>query len=443
MFFEISSSLFMGGLVGYTYVQQSGHVSDAAKIQRICANAGLTVKEGKKTRTMHLLRKTRKSWGVEYAYRIPLGLSLEDYEKKRHVLQDGVNNKYALFDVTLDEIKQLRPNKRILQQIKELLRKDVRKELELSYDGVLKIRVYNERLTEHFEYGDELLSKCGGWRVPVGMSRDGLLWNDFEKYPHMIVAGATDKGKSVFLKNVITTLIDRQPANVSFSLIDLKDGLSFARYRDCSQVRHNAKTPAEAVETLRKIQRDMKAKNDRLYAQGYEDIKEAGDPERHFVIIDEAAELSSVGETDKETKKLLVEAESIVKDIGRRGRAAGYRLVYATQYPTNETLPSQVRQNISARMCFKLETNRASLAALDESGAEDLPATRGRAIYRNADGKTIVQTPYISNDYIAEKIAPHVNIRGRERAANGTDEGIAKNRARGGDTLIVEETELS
>ncbi|WP_240375415.1 FtsK/SpoIIIE domain-containing protein [Bacillus piscicola] len=443
MLFEVSSSLLMGGLVGYTYLQQSGTTSDAAKIQRICANSGLTVKEGGKTRTMQLLRKTRREWGVEYAYRIPLGLSVKDFENKIHVIQDGLNNKYAIFDITLADIKKLRPNKRIIQQIKQLLRKEVHKEIELTYDGLLKIRVYNDRLTEYVKYDDNLLAKCKGWQVPAGVSRHGWLFHDFEQFPHMIVAGATDKGKSVFLKNVITTLIDRKPDDVSFSLIDLKGGLAFARYRDCAQVRCVAKSPIEAVEALRNLQQSMNDKLDYLLEKGYEDMKEAKEDARNFIVIDEAADLSSFGETDKEMKKALVEAESIIKDIGRRGRAAGYRLIYATQYPTNETLPSQVRQNVSARVCFKLETARASMAVLDETGAEELPATKGRAIYRTADGQTTIQTPYISNDYIQRKIEPHINIRAREESQDGVNKGTATDRTGRGDSLIIEETELS
>ncbi|PFC87093.1 cell division protein FtsK, partial [Bacillus cereus] len=71
------------------------------------------------------------------------------------------------------------------------------------------------------------------------------------------------------------------------------------------------------------------------------------------------------------------ECQDIIVDIGRRGRAAGFRLIYATQYPTNSAMPSQLRQNIGARVCFRLQTEAGSRAVLDEGGAESLPNIKG------------------------------------------------------------------
>ncbi|RSL29057.1 cell division protein FtsK [Salibacterium salarium] len=454
MIIELGSTLIMGGVAAFAQTKGSGglSLSDHEKIRRIFANCNLVVREGGQTKTIRIHARRRIKDGMEYVYQLPLGLSYERVRECLPVIQDGLNTKQTLDVVDFEALRDLRLDRTILRQLQALIRRERhRKEVTADFDGMLRLRVHNRPLTEFYEYDDELLAKCNGWQVPVGMARDGLLWNDFEKYPHIIVAGATDKGKSVFLKNVITTIIGNKPTDASFTLIDLKDGMGFARFQDCTQVFGDvAKDPTEAVEALRKVKQYVTAKNEKHRGNGYEDVKEAGDPARHFVIIDEAAELSSAGETDKETKKALVEAESLIKYIGRCGRSAGVRLVYATQYPTNETLPSQVRQNISARVCFKLETNRASLAALDESGAEDLPATKGRAIYRNADGKTIVQTPYIDNQYIAEKITPHVNIRARnnqtegERANGGSsDQRNSAARTGGTHTIQFEETRLS
>jgi DNA segregation ATPase FtsK/SpoIIIE, S-DNA-T family len=133
--------------------------------------------------------------------------------------------------------------------------------------------------------------------------------------------------------------------------------------------------------------------------------------------------------------------EAIITDIARRGRAAGFRLVYATQYPTNETLKSQVRQNIGARVCFRLETSAASLAVLDETGAEELPLIPGRAIYRT-DTKTILQAPYIENGYIREAIEPHIVIRARESEVNTSVESGTKGATPRKRTLNVEETDV-
>ncbi|MBO1582990.1 FtsK/SpoIIIE domain-containing protein [Bacillus sp. XF8] len=404
MVFEIVSSVAVGGAIIFSKMHQKGATNDAAKIQRICANCGLKVKEGKDTKTIQLLRKTRNEWGVEYAYRIPLGLSFSDFKQKMQHLEDGLNHKSKVYDFKISDFKSLRIRKDFLKQIQNIIskKKCVRKEIELSYDGLLKIRVYEKGIPDFVKFEEDMMKQCRGWEVPIGYTRDGLVKHDFDKIAHMISAGMTDMGKSNVLKLIITSLIRNQPDNTKLFLIDLKGGLSFNRYRFLNQVESIAKNPDEALETLRELQTKLNERNEYLLEKGYEDIKEEGDPVRYFVIVDEAADMTP-----------YQECKEIIVDIGRRGRAAGFRLVYATQYPTNEALPSQLRQNIGARVCFRLQTEAGSRAVLDEGGAETLPNIKGRAIYQTNE-KKVLQTVYIDNKKIDNIIKPHINIRARK-----------------------------
>lgn len=404
LIFELISSAAVGSAILLSKMHQKGATNDAAKIQRICANCGLKIKEGKDTKTIQLLRKTRNEWGMEYAYRIPLGLSFSDFEQKMQHLEDGLNHKSKVYDFKLSDFKTLRLRKDILKQIQNIINKKkcVRKEIELSYDGLLKIRVYEKGMPDFVKFEEEMMKQCRGWEVPIGYTRDGLVKHDFDKIAHMISAGMTDMGKSNVLKLIITSLVRNQPENTKLFLIDLKGGLSFNRYRFLNQVESYAKNPQEALDTLRKLQKELNDRNEYLLEKGYEDVKEANDPTRYFVIVDEAADLS----TYKECQEIIV-------DIGRRGRAAGMRLLYATQYPTNEAIPSQLRQNIGARVCFRLQFEAGSRAVLDEAGAEKLPNIQGRAIYQTHE-KTILQTVYINNKKIDNIIKPHINIRARK-----------------------------
>jgi hypothetical protein len=429
MFFSILSSIAVGGLVFYSHLNKTGNINDAAKIQRIAKNCDLFIKEDKDIKTIQLYRRHNHKWGTEYVYRIPLGLSFKDFEKKIDQFQDGINNKKNIID--FNDLKRIDFKKEIVPQIKKMANKTLSKEIHMKYDGMLRISVYDESLTERFPYDEKLLSSCKGWKVPVGISREGVIKHDTEKIPHFIVAGGTDKGKSVFLKVLITTLIHNKPKDVNFYLIDLKGGLEFSKYKNLKQVHFFAKDAVEALLTLEKVKQDMNKMMDYLLNKGFSDVKEAGIKKRHFVVVDEAAEISSSGEVDKEIKKIKIQCENIITDIARRGRAAGFRLIYATQYPTNETLRSQVRQNIGARLCFPLETSAASLAVLDEKGAEDLPLIKGRAIYKT-DRKVIVQAPLIEKELIDKTINPYMvrreKIEPRERK---------KARA---NTLVIEET---
>lgn len=431
MIFELVSSAAVGGVVFLSKMHQKGATNDASKIQRICANCGLKVKEGKETRTIQLLRKTRNEWGVEYAYRIPLGLSFSDFEQKMQHLEDGLNHKSKVYDFKLQDFKSLRLRKDILKQIQNVISKKklIRKEIELFYDGLLKIRVYEKGIPDFVKFEEEMMKQCKGWEVPIGYTREGLVKHDFDQLSHMISAGMTDMGKSNVLKLIITSLVRNQSENIKLFLIDLKGGLSFNRYRFLNQVESIAKNPEETLKTLRELQDKLNARNEYLLEKGYEDIKEAGDPLRYFVIVDEAADIAP-----------YQECQDIIVDIGRRGRAAGFRLIYATQYPTNSAMPSQLRQNIGARVCFRLQTEAGSRAVLDEGGAESLPNIKGRAIYQTNE-KKVLQTVYIDNKQIDNIIKPHINIRARKEHENAkvSNEGSANGKY----TLELEETRLS
>ncbi|MCI3925162.1 cell division protein FtsK [Paenibacillus sp. TRM 82003] len=403
----------------------------------MATTCGLSVNEGGKLRTIHLLRRTRHSWGTEYVFRIPLGLAFDDFVRKRQHLEDGLNHRRALFDLTLDDLRTLRLGPDLLKQIRELLNGPKhRKEILMDYDGTLRIRIYRTPIPTLVPFDDTSLANCTGWRVLIGESREGTIRHDFEQIPHIVVAGMTRYGKSVFLKSVITTLTDRQPASVRFTLIDLKGGLAFNRYRDLQQVAGIAADVPESLQELRQIAADMKARQAEYRARGFEDVREAGTKERHFIVLDEGAELASAGEVDPAVKKMKIECESIIAEIARIGGGLGYRLIFATQYPTGDTLPRQVKQNCDARLCFRLPTETASRVVLDEGGAEELPLIKGRAIYRT-DRKHIVQTPYIENEFIDRVIRPHITIRSRKEGADapGAEEAPTGRSY----TLVVEE----
>lgn len=440
MILEIIGSTFMCGVLTYTFLDKHG-TTEASKIQRIANNCGLNVREGGKTQTIHLLRRKKHFWGVEYVYRIPLGLSFEDIQKKKQHIEDGLNHKRGLFDITLDDIKTLRLRGDIVKQIRALMNGvKHRKEVLMEYDGTLKIRVYKEPLSDMIPFDESTLGKCSGWKICVGVSREGIIYHDFDKIPHMVVAGTTRYGKSVFLKNVITTLIHSQPAAVRFTLIDLKGGLAFNRFASVRQVGAVAKDVDESLEALRNLHAEMQKRQTDFLKKGYEDIKEARMKQRNFIVIDEAAELASAGVADKDDKKKRIECERIISEIARIGGGLGYRLIFATQYPTADTLPRQVKQNCDARLCFRLQTDIASQVVLDENGAEALPLIKGRAIYRT-DRKQIVQTPFIENEFIDRTIRPHITIKPRKEETKHDLNGNStkENPAGRSYSLVIEE----
>ncbi|MBD7966265.1 FtsK/SpoIIIE domain-containing protein [Fictibacillus norfolkensis] len=385
MIFSIASSLLLGGVAGYGYLKTNGVTNDADKIQRIFANAGWTKKEDGETKTIRLRRRRKIENGMEYVYQLPLGFDRKKVDTD--VLADGLNTKKIAFDIT-----KVKFNKDILKQIKQLKGVKANKQVELDFDGMLKIRVYENDLGKE-EWSDGLLK--GGWKVPVGKTQQGkMIYHDFDNRKHLIVAGATGFGKSVAMKMMITSLIMNKPDDVTFSLIDLKGGPAFARFKKAKQVTEFGTDNTEALEIIQKVKERMDDDYRKIVEGGFEDVIEAGLTKRHFIIVDEAADLSE----SKESLRLLT-------DIVRKGRGAGYYVIYATQYPTAEAIPMQIKRNIPARLCYVVDSSTASTVVLDGAGAESLPEIPGRGIYKNVK-QIILQTPFMSNEQIKERIKP-------------------------------------
>jgi DNA segregation ATPase FtsK/SpoIIIE, S-DNA-T family len=436
MIFETVSTVLFGGMALKAYLNKSGGTNDSDKINKIFTLSGLNVKDGKNTFTAQLVKKNVKPWGMEYKYRIPLGRSFKDYEAKQEALHDGLNNKRQ--KIALKDLRELQLSRNIIQDIKELSQNKLSqsKEIELSYDGLLVVRVYNEPLPKRVEF-----EVSENWKVFMGVTRNNnkAITLDFEEIPHLAFGGATRYGKSNFLNCIITALIQQQPDNVRFHLVDLKGGVELCDYENIKQTHSIAYEPEEALETLKQAYELMRETQKKLRKLGKKNVQEAGIKERHFVIIDEVGELNPDEAVSKEDKKLKQECQKYMSQIARLGAGLGFRQLLATQYGTGDVIPRQCKQNSDGKVCFRVQSEVASRVVLDQGGAEHLPKIKGRAILQTADERTIVQTPLINSQVIEQAIAPYI-VERKVKKVEQTIQSQPKTRAH---SVEFEETGLS
>lgn len=430
MLFEVITTTVMGGIALKAYVKKQGlATNDSGKIQRIMSLSGLNVKDGKDTLSTQLIRKKHYDWGWEYAYRIPLGRSFDDYLAKQRVLEDGLNNRRQR--ITLTDLKALQLDGNLFTSLKTLHKRKLteHKEVEVSFDGLLKIRVYDEPLPTQVPF-----VQGADWRVPVGITRDknAFRYHDFEQIPHMVLGGATRYGKSNFINAMITSLIRSKPDHVRLFLVDLKGGVELCDYEPLKQTVSIAYEPSEALATLQLAYDQMRAVQAKVRALGKKNVQEAGIKERYFVIIDEVGELNPTEAVTKEERALKLECQTLMSQIARLGAGLGFRQILATQYPTGDVIPRQCKQNSDAKLSFRVQSAMASRVVLDEAGAELLPQIKGRAIYQTADKREIVQTPIITTETIRESIAGHYV----KKEAITLEK--APERTRGSDTITFE-----
>jgi S-DNA-T family DNA segregation ATPase FtsK/SpoIIIE len=127
--------------------------------------------------------------------------------------------------------------------------------------------------------------------------------------------------------------------------------------------------------------------------------------------VDEGADLGPKL-VPKEQKQFANICQNYLSEIARKGGGLGYRLIYATQYPTVEAVPNQIKINMAARLSFYIGEPIGSRVILDSNDAAEIEPIPGRAIYKLAK-KTEIQSPWISDKMIGGYL--------HELSKNGTD----------------------
>ena len=149
---------------------------------------------------------------------------------------------------------------KIIQKVEDVVSEGLNKPVRIQYDNYeLNIRVFHKEIPTRWEWSTNLIQERK-WRVPIGQSLEELICHDFDKTPHMTLGGLTRMGKTVFLKNVFTSLTVANPEHVHFYIIDLKGGLEFGPYTNVKQVESIAEKPIEAFQVLSMILKRMEEK---------------------------------------------------------------------------------------------------------------------------------------------------------------------------------------
>jgi S-DNA-T family DNA segregation ATPase FtsK/SpoIIIE len=237
---------------------------------------------------------------------------------------------------------------------------------------------------------DEFTSSKGHLEVGLGHDTTGMPFcTDLAKMPHLLVAGATGAGKSVFLNSLLTSLLLRcTPRDVRLVLIDPKQ-LELAPYEDIPHLLVPVITRArpavvvlnnlvaemeirykmikeKAVRSIdsynKKIAREEEQGLVELNADGEEEVSIHQHMPRIVVIVDEWADLVM-------TRK---DAEEPITLLAQKARAAGIHLVLATQRPSVDVITGIIKANFPARIAFQVRAKVDSRTILDVMGAERL-----------------------------------------------------------------------
>jgi S-DNA-T family DNA segregation ATPase FtsK/SpoIIIE len=211
---------------------------------------------------------------------------------------------------------------------------------------------------------------------------------DLSRMPHLLIAGATGSGKSVFINTLVLSILYKaSPSMVRLIMVDPKR-IELSTYNDIPHLLHPIITnPREATAGLRWAVNEMERRyellahmgvrgiesfNRRLLKRGWpsssleldEVLPPPDGPLPYIVIvIDELADLMMVSSK---------EVESLITRLAQMARAAGMHLVLATQRPSVDVITGLIKANFPARISFQVTSRVDSRTILDQQGAENL-----------------------------------------------------------------------
>lgn len=239
--------------------------------------------------------------------------------------------------------------------------------------------------------------------IPFGVTTDGNpYFADLTKMPHLLIAGATGSGKSVFIASTIVSIILKsEPHEVKLLLIDPKR-VELSRFEGIPYLLTNViNDRKKAIEVLNLATKWMEERYKIFAKEGVRDIESYNKRKKEkmpyiIIIVDEFADLML-------TEKNKIEYS--ITRLAQMARAVGIHLIIATQRPSVDVITGTVKANFPVRASFRLPTITDSRTILDVSGAEKLLGSGDMLFIPPGKGEPIrLHGPFVSDEEIEELV---------------------------------------
>ncbi len=212
--------------------------------------------------------------------------------------------------------------------------------------------------------------------IPIGSSVTGQpVFADIAKMPHVLIAGATGMGKSVFMNSLLLSLLYRaKPSEVKLILVDPKrvelsmyNGIPHLLIPPVVEPQKAAGALIWAVGEMERRYHLMESVGMRNI-EGYNEVvrndPSKGEPQPKIIIVID------------ELNDLMMQArdavEPAIMSIAQKARAAGIHLILGTQRPSVDVITGVIKANIPSRIAFHVSSGTDSRTILDFYGAEKL-----------------------------------------------------------------------
>ena len=282
--------------------------------------------------------------------------------------------------------------RQIVEQIKEGKTPDI-----------VVIILSKSKLKRKYDFGDIREIKGAEGSFIVGQSATGTVCQQIQGLPHLLIAGTTGGGKSNFFKQVLLRLLETSK-HIQIYLIDLKGGVEMRPFGKLPNIRI-ADNFSDAVSMLKLINAEMKRRFAWLNKNDRKEIEPGRNNHDRIIIgIDESSILYAPKSRQSGDYEKVFKAREITDEIAKLGRAAGIHLILATQKVSSRTIDTSIQENVTGKMCFRMNTLQGSNLVLGNKNASILPDIPGRGIWQAGNKEVEVQTLLLREEELEESL---------------------------------------
>lgn len=237
---------------------------------------------------------------------------------------------------------------------------------------------------------DDYRRAKGKLSFAVGKDIEGnIVIGNIASMPHMLIAGTTGSGKSVFTNSIILNILfHASPDEVKLILIDPKK-VEFPMYNGIPHLLIPVVTePLKAAGALGWAVNEMMRRYKLFEANGTKNLEDYNEMEAEMIANDPDCERTPLPQivivVDEFADLMLAaknEVEESVMRLAQLARAAGMHMLIATQSPRVDVLTGLIKANIPSRTALMVSNNTDSRVILDEVGAEKLLG-KGDMLYK-------------------------------------------------------------
>lgn len=265
-------------------------------------------------------------------------------------------------------------------------------------------------LMEHLSILDE---SDGRLDVIAGQTPDGKFdILDVAGAPHMLIAGTTGSGKTIFLQSMLVSLLYQYTADEMELLIVDPKQTDFIFFEGLPHL-YGGKVVIDAEEALEMLQRintvDKEERTAALRACRSKDIDSYNQKnpdkkmKRLVVVIDEYSDLIQAAEMNGTRKDF----EKNLLMLLQRVRNLGIHLIIATQRPSAQIVTGALKAVIPFRGSFRLPSHTDSQTILDMPGAENLLGKGDMLMVTESDTKRM-QGLFVSEPELEKFLEPMI-----------------------------------